>query len=395
MLNISIGAVLMSGSSGYSNYRHQSDILTLTRILRNNNISTKTILYDDIAYNIKNPYKGKIFNDYCHQNVYDSTLIDYSGSNTTFETLKAVFGEMADRKFDTLLLYYSDHGAPGLLCIPNKCSSSIHKDIYTDDILNMLRNASRKVKRIFVILESCYSGSIAKEIKIPGVTILAAANNVQSSYSKNYDDSIGTFLTNEFTSIIINLLRQIKKTDTIRDFVNNVMKMTTRSNVVCYGDTDKFNNPVEYIFGVRNVAYDASDRCYGLKTNNYVVNSYETYEFSLRKNYEKSLRFGVESMISYWANKLDKLEERKELSQYRLNLLNRMNYKRKDRIKKFEKYDDKLICYKDTVLKWKQQCKSFGEFEQQHIVPKLFELCDNYVSRDIFDALDLVCNISI
>lgn len=58
-------AVLVAGSNTYSNYRHQSDVFHAYQILINNNFPENRIItfaYDDLAHNIKNPFKGKIFN---------------------------------------------------------------------------------------------------------------------------------------------------------------------------------------------------------------------------------------------------------------------------------------------------------------------------------------------
>lgn len=55
----------MAGSHTYSNYRHQSDVFHAYQILLKNGFSKDKIItfaYDDIAHNIKNPFKGKVFN---------------------------------------------------------------------------------------------------------------------------------------------------------------------------------------------------------------------------------------------------------------------------------------------------------------------------------------------
>ena len=54
-------AVLVAGSNGYFNYRHQADICHAYQILRKNGIPDERIIvmmYDDIAHNENNPTKG-------------------------------------------------------------------------------------------------------------------------------------------------------------------------------------------------------------------------------------------------------------------------------------------------------------------------------------------------
>ena len=56
-------AVLIAGSNGYDNYRHQADICHAYNILSNKNIDNIILMtYDDIANNPENPFPGKIFN---------------------------------------------------------------------------------------------------------------------------------------------------------------------------------------------------------------------------------------------------------------------------------------------------------------------------------------------
>lgn len=81
-------AVLVAGSNTYSNYRHQSDVFHAYQILKKNGFSQDRIItfaYDDIADNIKNPFKGKVFNKPTNANpgidVYAGVVIDYKGAN--------------------------------------------------------------------------------------------------------------------------------------------------------------------------------------------------------------------------------------------------------------------------------------------------------------------------
>ena len=58
-------AVLIAGSNGYRNYRHQADVCHAYRILRERGLQDDNIItfvYDDIAYDKLNPYQGQIFN---------------------------------------------------------------------------------------------------------------------------------------------------------------------------------------------------------------------------------------------------------------------------------------------------------------------------------------------
>lgn len=81
-------AVLVAGSNTWSNYRHQSDVFHAYQILKKNGFAPERIItfaYDDIANNIKNPFKGKVFNKPSGaapgEDVYQGVVIDYKGAN--------------------------------------------------------------------------------------------------------------------------------------------------------------------------------------------------------------------------------------------------------------------------------------------------------------------------
>ena len=58
-------AVLVAGSRGWENYRHQADVCHAYQVLHSHGVPEDNIIvmmYDDIAYNQRNPYQGRIFN---------------------------------------------------------------------------------------------------------------------------------------------------------------------------------------------------------------------------------------------------------------------------------------------------------------------------------------------
>ena len=85
-------AVLVAGSNTWSNYRHQSDIFHAYQILIKNNFDPNHIItfaYDDIAKNVKNPFRGKVFNKPTNKepgvDVYEGVKIDYASKDVNPE----------------------------------------------------------------------------------------------------------------------------------------------------------------------------------------------------------------------------------------------------------------------------------------------------------------------
>ncbi|KAA3672006.1 legumain [Paragonimus westermani] len=86
-------AVLVAGSNGWYNYRHQADICHAYQILTRRGIPKEniiTFMYDDIARNEFNPFQGEIYNDYEHKDVYAGVEIDYKGEEVTPEMFMRV-----------------------------------------------------------------------------------------------------------------------------------------------------------------------------------------------------------------------------------------------------------------------------------------------------------------
>ncbi|XWS61935.1 hypothetical protein CRYUN_Cryun07bG0167600 [Craigia yunnanensis] len=140
-------AVLVAGSAGYGNYRHQADVCHAYQLLRKGGLKEENIvvfMYDDIAMHELNPRPGVIINHPQGDDVYVGVPKDYTGEHVTAANLYAVLlgnktalsggsGKVVDSKpNDRIFLYYSDHGGPGVL---EACESgSIFEGIMPKDL---------------------------------------------------------------------------------------------------------------------------------------------------------------------------------------------------------------------------------------------------------------------
>ena len=72
--------LLVAGSNGWFNYRHQADVCHAYQIVAAHGVPDDHIIvmmYDDIAYNIENPTPGKIINHPNGTDVYHGVPKDY------------------------------------------------------------------------------------------------------------------------------------------------------------------------------------------------------------------------------------------------------------------------------------------------------------------------------
>ncbi|KAK6262941.1 hypothetical protein QUC31_008757 [Theobroma cacao] len=186
-------AVLVAGSSGYANYRHQADVCHAYQLLRKGGLKEENIvvfMYDDIAMHKLNPRPGVIINHPKGDDVYAGVPKDYTGVHVTAANLYAVLlgnksalsggsGKVVDSKpNDRIFLFYSDHGGPGVLGMPNL------PFLYAMDFLDVLKkkHAAGSYKEMVIYVEACESGSVFEGIMPKDLNIyVTTASNAQES----------------------------------------------------------------------------------------------------------------------------------------------------------------------------------------------------------------------
>ncbi|CAG2162390.1 unnamed protein product, partial [Oppiella nova] len=180
--NGTIWAVLVAGSNGWFNYRHQADICHAYQVLHEHGVSDKNIIvmmYDDIAHNEQNPTQGIIINKPNGKDVYKGVPKDYINSEVTPEMfLKVLQGDQSlhqkGKKVvksgpnDHIFVYFADHGAPGLIAFPNG-------ELYAKDLNNALRNMAhqKKFNKMAIYIEACESGSMFSGLLPNNINIFA------------------------------------------------------------------------------------------------------------------------------------------------------------------------------------------------------------------------------
>ena len=195
---------------------HHSDH-PLCSVLEERGVSPEhmiVFMYDDIANNPDNPFPGKIFNDYSHQDVYAGVKIDYRGDDiTSTNVVKVLLGQHpgvgTDRVLnstvnDRVYLYFADHGAFGGLLFPNDTDYLDSPTIIKT--LNTLSQTGKFGKLVFYV-EACEAGSNFYEATLPPhVYVVTASNTNMFSFAMLQDDSVDhLYLTNWVTNGWMNM----------------------------------------------------------------------------------------------------------------------------------------------------------------------------------------------
>uniref|UniRef100_A0A914HNS0 legumain n=1 Tax=Globodera rostochiensis TaxID=31243 RepID=A0A914HNS0_GLORO len=252
-----IWAVLVAGSNGWWNYRHQADICHAWHVLVDHGVPPGqiiTMMYDDIAHNKLNPYPGKLFNSPLMRDVYEGVRIDYRGDEVTPANLKAVLlgneGAVDGKRVlkstdkDKVFVYFSDHGAFGLIAFPyvrHQENILTVKDL-TQTLQRM--HAKRMYDELTFYLEACESGSMFDQKTAQQINVFAAtaSNAFESSWGCYCDTNITGL---EYTCLgdlfSVNWMedsdkRLFLRDETIGEQFNLVKRLTEFSHVKWFGN---------------------------------------------------------------------------------------------------------------------------------------------------------------
>ncbi|RWS09132.1 tick legumain-like protein, partial [Dinothrombium tinctorium] len=260
--NGKLWAVLVAGSNGFYNYRHQADVCHSYHVLRNHGVPEENIIvmmYDDIAYSDENPLKGFIRNRPGGPNVYAGVPKDYTSEEVTPENfLAALSGDNAlkakgkkvveSSKDDHIFVYFADHGATGLIAFP---TSELHSKPFNDKLLEMSKE--KRFRKMVIYIEACESGSMFDGLLPPNINIYAttAANPYESSYACYDDDELDTYLGDDYS---VNWLQHSDSllsltTETLEQQYQIVKKETQTSHVMQYGDLNMSKLPLSQFQG--------------------------------------------------------------------------------------------------------------------------------------------------
>ncbi|KAK6481260.1 legumain-like [Huso huso] len=241
--------VIVAGSNSWYNYRHQADACHAYQIVHKNGIPDEQIvvmMYDDLAQNEENPTKGIVINRPNGTDVYKGVVKDYTGEDVTPKNFLAVLeGDteavqgvgsgkvLKSGPNDHVFVYFTDHGAPGLLAFP---SDDLHVKDLNKTITNMYKN--NKYKKMVFYIEACESGSMMNHL--PGninVYATTAANSHESSYACYYDEKRETYLGDWYS---VNWMEDSDVEDLTKETIIQQFKIvkshTNTSHVMQYGN---------------------------------------------------------------------------------------------------------------------------------------------------------------
>jgi len=262
--------LLVAGSNGWYNYRHQADVCHAYQIVHAHGVPDDHIvvmMYDDIAYNKENPTPGKVINHPNGPDVYHGVPKDYTCQNVRPDLfLQVLQGEKIDSAFgsgksinsgpnDHVFVYFADHGAKGLVGF----GENVLKATDLNEAIIKMHKANKYSKMVFYV-EACESGSMFKNLLPEHVNVFAttASNSTTSSYACYFDKERKTFLGDVYS---IKWLEDSDKENIEKETLEHqfiVVKNETNTSTVCqFGEKEISQMPVGAFQGPKeNVIID-------------------------------------------------------------------------------------------------------------------------------------------
>eukprot|EP00123_Amoebidium_parasiticum_P015052 comp22759_c0_seq1/m.35547 comp22759_c0_seq1/g.35547 ORF comp22759_c0_seq1/g.35547 comp22759_c0_seq1/m.35547 type:complete len:455 (-) comp22759_c0_seq1:454-1818(-) len=202
-------AVIVVGSDGWFNYRHQADAAHAYQIFKKNGFPADNIIMmmaDDVANNDRNPEPGTLINKPGGPNVYDGVKVDFSGKDVTPDNFKKILlgqhvgsGNKTLRSGpnDNVFVNFVDHGGVGLIAFPAGAMMTSNELV---DTLKKMHD-KRMYGNLVFFMEACEGGSMFENLLPTNINIYAhtAANPSQSSYATYWDATRKTFLGDAYS----------------------------------------------------------------------------------------------------------------------------------------------------------------------------------------------------
>uniref|UniRef100_A0A8I3PE64 Legumain n=1 Tax=Canis lupus familiaris TaxID=9615 RepID=A0A8I3PE64_CANLF len=236
-LGASTGVVICGRfPNGWYNYRHQVRqwLIEISEI-------DPAWLLNFVRWLSSNPTPGIVINRPNGSDVYQGVLKDYTGEDVTPQNFLAVLrgdeeavkGKGSGKVLksgprDHVFIYFTDHGATGILVFPN---DELHVKDLNDTIHYMYKH--KMYQKMVFYIEACESGSMMRHLP----SNINAANPSESSYACYYDEKRSTFLGDWYS---VNWMEDSDVEDLTKETLHRqyqlVKSHTNTSHVMQYGN---------------------------------------------------------------------------------------------------------------------------------------------------------------
>lgn len=241
-------AVLVQGSHGWNNYRHQADVLGVYQMLRRNGFDDGHIILvldKALGSDPKNPEPGVIRAENGGADLLGGCAIDYhNGDISPADISNILLGVKTDKTPTVLpkdagqniLLFWSGHGynrpnngADALAWRSSDADQCMTTDLLRQTVSQMQQQGH--YRKMLILAEPCFSEAVILPLEgIPGVLAISSAGSREQSFADNWSVELGVWRCDRFSRNLVNYLTASPGT-TYRDLYLYCAQHTLGSHV--------------------------------------------------------------------------------------------------------------------------------------------------------------------
>lgn len=236
-------ALIIATSNQWADFRHQANAYSMYQQLKKNGVDDDHILL--ILENSVVTRLNYLVRPTENSDLFQEIQVDYSPSKLNFEDLADIISNddnsqsFHPKSNDNLFVYWVGHAST------DKCPLWLDTPIPPQTISGFFNTLSDKkcFRKALFIMESCYSGEVGKcckDLNIPGLLCITAANENEVSKTSQYDTSNQIWLSNSFTDAILGQFQSSNK-QSIYDLYYKTYNLTLGSHVSVY-NAENFGN---------------------------------------------------------------------------------------------------------------------------------------------------------
>jgi len=241
-------AILVQGSNGWNNYRHQADVLNIYQMLKKNGYDDEHIILiidKALGTDSKNPEPSVIRAEDGGTNLLDGSVADYDNADIMPDDIcNILLGVKTDKTpivlpkdaEQNVLLFWSGHGH-------NRTGNGTDElawrnaDTGHGMTANLLRQTISQMqqqghyRKMLVLTEPCFSEAVITPlVGIPGVLAMSSAGTYEQSFADNWSSELGVWRCDRFSHNLVTHLTASPST-TYRDLYLYCAQHTLGSHV--------------------------------------------------------------------------------------------------------------------------------------------------------------------
>ena len=241
-------AVLVQGSNGWNNYRHQADVLSVYQMLKTKGVDDDHIILiidKALATDAMNPEPGIIRAEDGGNDLLAGYSMDYDNADISPSDISNILlGVKTDKTpvvlpkdaGQNVLLFWSGHGhnhanngADELAWRNADVGRGMTADLLRQTI--SLMHQQGQYRKMFVLTEPCFSEAVITPlVGIPGVLAMSSAGTFEQSFADNWSTELGVWRCDRFSRNLVTHLTA-SPTTTYRDLYLFCAQRTLGSHV--------------------------------------------------------------------------------------------------------------------------------------------------------------------